>query len=274
VPSSKQARTHIVDRDPHAARPADSAEHPDASGGTFSSVLCASDRTANDQEARRQAKLLASPVGTVELVSASRLTRHGHRMLHDSCEGHDLLALGAGSAAQTAVQHASIPILIARRCPPGTEVTDSILVPVDASPESSHAVELAGRLAAAHGGTVILLTAPRRDAVLQRAIAAGGRILLRATGAAPRVVGAQLARERTVPSAAATVTASLVVLGSAGSEVERSVTADIVGGVGCSVLVVFAGASARSTTRPDSSADAGSDPPPCARDGARCAASA
>jgi nucleotide-binding universal stress UspA family protein len=247
-------------------------------------VLCASDRTANDQEARRQAKLLASPVGTVELVSASRLTRHGHRMLHDSCEGHrmlhdsceghDLLALGAGSAAQTAVQHASIPILIARRCPPGTEVTDSILVPVDASPESSHAVELAGRLAAAHGGTVTLLAAPRRDAVLQRAIAAGGRILLRATGAAPRVVGAQLPRERTVPSPAATVTASLVVLGSAGSEVERSVTADIVGGLGCSVLVVFAGAAARATTRPDSSADAGSDPPPYARDGARCAASA
>ena len=75
-----------------------------------------------------------------------------------------MLALGAGPAARTAVQHAPIPILVARTCPTGTRVTDSILVPVDASAESRCAVELAGRLAAADGATVTILAAPPRDA--------------------------------------------------------------------------------------------------------------
>jgi hypothetical protein len=231
----------VVDRDLHAGQPRDRVTSPEASSGTFRSLLCSVDRTANDQAARRQAELLASPERTVELVSVSQLTRHGDRALHECCEGHDLLALGASPAAQMAVQQAPMPILIARWCPLGTEVTDTILVPVDASPESSRAVELAGRLAAAHGGTVTVLATPPRDPALQRAIAASGRILLRATGAAPRVVGEQLPRERRVPSAAASLTASLVVLGSGDSEIERSATADIVRGLGCSALVVFAG---------------------------------
>jgi len=241
---------HIVERDLHAAQPPDPVERPETSGGTFSSVLCAADRSANDQAARRQAELLTSPDRTVELVSASQLTRHGHRALHDRCEGHDLLALGAGPAAHMAVQNAPISVLIARWCPLGTEVTDTILVPVDASSESSRAVELAGRIAAAHGGTITLLAAPQRDPALQRAIAASGRILLRVTGAAPRVVGEQPPRERTVPSSAATLTTSLVVLGSGGSEIERSGTANIVDGLGCSVLVVFAAGEMGATKAP------------------------
>jgi nucleotide-binding universal stress UspA family protein len=233
--------TRAIDRDLHATQPQDRAARPDASSRTFGSVLCVVDRTANDEAARHQAKLLTSPERTIELVSASRLTRHGLRALHERCEGHDLLALGAGPAAQTAVLQAPIPVLIARWCPLGTKLTDVILVPVDAAPESSRAVELAGRLAAARGGTVTLLATPPRDPALQRAIAASARIVLRTSGAAPRVVGEPLSRERAVPSAAATLSASLVVLGSGDSEIERSLTADIVRRLGCSALVVFAG---------------------------------
>ena len=132
--------SHTVESGMQAAQPAKPAERPDVSGRTLSSVLGAADRTANDQAARHQAELPAYPERTVELVSTSQLTRHEHRTLHDSCEGHDLLA--------------------------------------------------------------------------------------------------QLPRERRVQPAAARLTSSLVVLGSGDSEIERSTTADIVGALGCSALVV------------------------------------
>ena len=229
---------HALDRDPHAAQPADRAERSTEPAGTFGAVLCADDRSANSRAAHDQARLLASPGGTVEPIPAAQLTRHGQRAMHDACEGHDLLALGAGAAALAAVEHAPIPILLARWCPPGTEVTDTILVPVDDSPECSRAVELAGRLAAAHGGTVTIMGAPPRDPALQWAIAASGRILLQTTGVAPRRFGEQLPREHAIPSAAAALTASLVVLGSGSSENARRMTAQIAGWVGCSVLAV------------------------------------
>jgi nucleotide-binding universal stress UspA family protein len=228
----------VLDRDPHAAQPADRAERPTEPAYPFTSVLCGVDNSANARAARDQAELLASPGGTVELVSAPQLTQHGHRALDDGCEGHDVLALGAGAAARAAVEHAPIPILVARWCPLGTRVTDRILVPVDDSLESSRAVELAGQLAAVHGGTVTILGAPPRDAALQRAIAASGRVLLRTTGAAPRLFGEQLPRERAIPSAAVTLNASLVVLGYGSSRTARRMTAQIARDVECSVLAV------------------------------------
>jgi nucleotide-binding universal stress UspA family protein len=160
------------------------------------------------------------------------------RPLSDGCEGHDLLALGGGAAAFAVVEQAPIPILIARRCPLGIEVTDTIVVPVDDSPESSRALELAGLLAAAHGGTVTLVAAPARDPALQRAIAASFGVLLRATGAAPRVFGEPRPPERVIPAAAATLRASLVVLDSGRSPTERRMVALMDGAIGCSVLSV------------------------------------
>jgi nucleotide-binding universal stress UspA family protein len=126
-------------------------------------------------------------------------------------------------------------------------VTDTILVPIDDSPQSSYAVVLAGRLAADHGGTVTVLPAPRRDPSFQRAIAAGGRVLLRATGAAPRVLASQLAPAQSIPSAAASITASLVVLGCGSKEIDRRTAAQVVGSLGCSGLVVPDGRCSRST---------------------------
>ena len=204
----------------------------------FGSVLCALDTSANARAARSHAALLASAGGAVETVSASQLIRYGQRAPHHDCKGHDLLVVGAGVASCAAVLDAPIPILIARCCPLGTQVTDTILVPIDDSPQSSHAVVLAGRLAAAHGGTVTILAAPPRDPSFQRAIAKGGRVLLRATGAAPRVLGNQLPPERSIPSAAASITASLVVLGCGPKPIDRRIAAQVVGSLGCSALVV------------------------------------
>jgi hypothetical protein len=212
------------------------------------SVLCATDRSATAHAARRHAALLASPGAVVKTVSASRLIRQGQRALHGGCKGHDLLVVGASAFSYAAVLHAPIPILIARRCPLGTQVTDTILVPIDDSPQSSHAAVLAGRLAADHGGTVTILPAPPRDPSFQRAIAASERILLRATGAAPRILGNQLPPERSIPSAAASITASLVVLGCATTQIDRRTAAQIVGSLGCSALVVPDGLPGRSRT--------------------------
>jgi nucleotide-binding universal stress UspA family protein len=230
-----------------AVQQADGAGRCAALSGMFSSALCAVETSATDRAARSHAALLAGSTGTVELVLTTELMRHGDRALRDRCEGHDLLALGAGRDAYTAVQHSPIPALIARWCPLGTDVTDAILVPVEDSPASGCAVELAGRLAAAHGGRVTILAAPPRDAALQRAIAASGRILLRATGQAPRVLGNPLSRDRTIPSAAAAINTSLVVLGAGSSDIERSTTARIVGLLGCSVLTVPAAPRIRTT---------------------------
>jgi nucleotide-binding universal stress UspA family protein len=228
---------HVLAGDLHAAEPQNGGR-PGEPDFTFGSVLCGVDRSSNARAARDQAELLASPAGTVEFVPARQVTRHGPRALRDRCEGHDLLALGAGAAARIAVEHAPIPILVARWGAFDTKVTDTILVPVEDSPESSRAVELAGRLAAVHGGTVTILVAPPRDPVLQRAIAASARVLLGATGKAPRLLSEQLSRERAIPSAAVTLSATLVVVGSAGDDTARRMTAQIAGCLACSVLAV------------------------------------
>ena len=205
------------------------------------SVLCAIDRSANAQAACRHAALLASPGGVVETV------RDGQRALHHARKGHDLLVVGAGVASYAAVLNAPIPILVARWCPLGTQVTDTILVPIDDSPQSGHAAVLAGRLAADHGGSVTILRAPPRAPSFQRAIAAGERVLLRATGAAPCVLGNQLPPERSIPSAAASISASLVVVGCGTKEMDRRTAAQVVGSLGCSALVVPDGRCWRST---------------------------
>jgi hypothetical protein len=219
-------------------QPALSIKRPGDPLRVFGSVLRATDRSANAQAARRHAALLACPGGVVETVSESQLIRYGRRAPHDGCKGHDLLVVGAGASSHAAVLNAPIPMLIARWCPLGTQLTDTILVPIDDSPESSHAVVLAGRLAADHGGTVTILPAPPHNPSFQRAIAAGGGVLLRATGAAPRVLGNQLPPERSIPSAAASITASLVVLGCGTKEIDRRTAAQIVGSLGCSALLV------------------------------------
>src|SRR5215217_5088836 len=143
---------HVVDSTHCGGQPALSTKHPVDPVHVFGSVLCAIDRSANAQAAWRHAALLASPGGVVETVSESQLFRHGKPALHHDCEGYDLLVVGAGVASHAAVLSAPIPILVARRCPLGTEVTDTILVTIDDTPQSSHAVVLAGRLAADHSG--------------------------------------------------------------------------------------------------------------------------
>lgn len=178
----------------------------------FRSVICGLDRSVDSRAAREQAVGCAVPDARVEIVRPRKLTGHGRRQLRDACQGHDLLALGAGPEAFAIVKHASIPVLIGRWNPLSPTVTERILVAVDGSPDSDRAVQLAGRLAADHDGTVVVVVTPERDAHLERAIAASRRILLRTTGRLPRVIGKPLARDQAIASAAVDADASLVVL--------------------------------------------------------------
>jgi nucleotide-binding universal stress UspA family protein len=217
-----------VDGEGHAALPA----------GGFRSVLCGVDRGVDSRAAHEQAVWLASAGGTVEVVRAPELTRRGRRALLDACEGHDLLAVGAGAGVLAVVEHAPIPVLIGRWSALDREVTDTVLVAVDDSPASSRAVEFAGLLAADHDGTVMVLVAPARDAALERAIAASRRVLFRITGATAPLLGERLAREDAIPSAALAADASLVVLGTGDSRNSRRMTAQIAGRVQSSVLSI------------------------------------
>jgi sulfide:quinone oxidoreductase len=225
---------------PHAAHTTQTnrVKRPAGRLGVFGSVLCGADRSVASRAAYQKAVLFAGPGGAVEVVPKPRLTRHGERALYDACEGHDLLALGAGAGASAVVERAPIPVLMSRRGPPGTEVTDTILVPVDDSPESRCAVELAGHLASVHGGSIALLVAPRRDPALQRAIAASRRILLQTTGALPTLLGEPLPRERAISATAAAINASLVVLGTGDSTNARRMTAQIAERIEASVLAM------------------------------------
>jgi sulfide:quinone oxidoreductase len=222
----------------HTAQTASGMKHPAERAGVFGSVVCAADRSVDSRAAHQQAVLFAAPGAAIQVVPKPRLTRHGDRALHDACEGHDLLALGAGGGASAVVERAPIPVLMSRWGPPGTEVTDTILVPVDDSPESRRAVELAGRLASVHGGSITLLVAPQRDSALQRAIAASRRILLQTTGALPVLLGEPLPRERAISATAAAINASLVVLATGDSTNARRMTAQIAERIEASVLAV------------------------------------
>src|SRR4051794_33051465 len=204
APSSLAETVDASAADLHGAQASThGAEPPARPPNPFQAIVCANERTGTDDAARHQAALLASPGGTVHLAPTSHLTWHGQRAFDDTCAGYDLLALGAGDMAFTALAYVPIPTLIARLCPLEMQVTDRIVVCVDNSSQSRRAVELAGLLAAIHDGTVTILAVPPSVPALDRAIAASFGVLLRATGSIPRVYGELLPPERTIPSAAA-----------------------------------------------------------------------
>lgn len=205
----------------------------------FASVLCGADNGAIGYAARREAELLASGGGAVQVVPARALIRLGPGELRERCRGHDLLVVANGPGAQRTLEYAPIPALLARWCPAGpAELARSILVVVDERDVSEQPVDFAGRLAARHAGTVTLLPAPRHSPALERALNASERIVMQHTGAAPSVLDRHLPLEQAIAARCADVAASLLVLSTGEHWMPPRTAADLAARVGCSVLAV------------------------------------
>ena len=217
----------VTDRGPGAVRA--------KARSLFASVACVVGRNPMDHAARQQATSLAD-AGEVEYVDTPLL--RSNSALLDRCDGADLLVLGADDDAAALIERASLPLLLARSCPSGAEVTDRILVAVDDKSEPHRAAEVAGRLAARHGGTVAVVPFLEPRGALERATAATSRIVLQAAGSVPRVYGAPTESKRAVLSAVAAMNATLLVLPLGSEASARSNAALIARLVGCSVLVI------------------------------------
>lgn len=204
----------------------------------FTSVLCGADISASGIATRRQAAWLAGPTGAVELVPTATLTRHGPAALAEHCEGHDLLALGAEHGSATLLRDVRIPVLLARWCPPGRDLTDRILVVVSDRVDVTRVAELAARMVRRHRAAVAFVAAPGHSRDLDRALAATSRTMLRTAGVTPRVIGVPAPLELAVQNAAAAAGSSLLVMGVGAGAWDVTLACDVARRAGCSVLTV------------------------------------
>lgn len=211
----------------------------------FRAVLCATDNSVSGIAARRQAEWIADDEHAVEFVPVRAVTMAAPDELMDRCSGRDLLVIGADADAHALVRQLTIPVLFARWCQTGNDVTDSILVAIGQRGGAARAAELAGRLARRHRAAVSLVAVPAASHELTRALATAGRIVLQTTGSAPRIVGDVTPAWISVPRAAAASQASLLVLGIGNDRSERDAASDIARFARCSVLIVPAPVPAR-----------------------------
>jgi len=246
----------------------------------FRRIVCAVDGSAAGSEAARQAAVLAQRdaelllVGVVDddggeakraleeasdfaaergVAATPRLASGGNvpRGLLDASAGADLLVVGGrgdsgaggvllGSAASSAVHTAPLPVLVARPAPDDREFPAVILVATDGSSDSERGIELAGRIATAHGSAVTLIhvsdgqSEPQR--VLVRSVA-----VLREAGVEAATIEEFGSPAHRLTDVARRELASLLVIGSRGLGRGRtlgSVSERVAHEAPCSVLVV------------------------------------
>jgi hypothetical protein len=204
----------------------------------FPSILCGAHNGPTGIAARRQAAWLSGADGVVEIDTPRALTGHGTAVLAERCEGHDLLVLPADETTPRLIPDSPIPVLLARWCPGGHDLTDRILVVVGEHTGSSRAASLAADLANRHRGAVAVVAVPGRSRQLEHALAAAERIIVRTTGAAPAVHDALSRPALAVPGAAARTGASLLVTAIGDDAWEPETASDFGRFSACSVLTV------------------------------------
>ena len=204
----------------------------------FPSILCGTDHGPSGVAARRQAAWVAGEHGTVELVPAGELMACGPEELAQRCLGHDLLVLGSESEAHALFAHAGTPVLLARWCLHGHDLTDEILVAVGGHPGCERAAVLAADLARRYRGSVSVVAVHEHSRELRRALAATSRIILCGAGHVPRVLGEPAPPEIAVPEAANEIGATMLVLGIGEDAWDAEVARTIARGVACSVLAI------------------------------------
>ena len=247
-------------------------------GTAFSRIVCAVDGSAAGREAARQAAILAQPGTELLLVAvvdddggiaeqaleettdlaaehgvaaSARLVRGGnvaHALLDASADA-ELLVVGEradaaagdvvlGSTASSAVHTAPLPVLVARPAPDGREFPAAILAATDGSPDSERAVELAGRVAAAHGSAITLhVNDGQSQSVLERGVA----LLREQVGVEAATIEEFGSPPQRLTEVARREPASLLIVGSRGlgrGPTLGSVSERVAHEAPCSVLVV------------------------------------
>jgi len=254
------------------------ADHPSVtSRELFSRILCLTDRSAGGAEAVRQAAVLAGtgaaidlmsiapsrPPGTprpqaaqiealvegCELAAARAVTCTPHIVeaedeptaVLESWADHDLVVVPAGGTAAGVLSCTPGSLLIARTPPGGSPFPESVLVAVDGSPESHAAARLGARLAARQHAIVTLVATPEHDSSHQHALEHVVRTVERITGKRPLILDEYRAAVPSILYAAASVEASVIVMGRRPGHPGRSISAEVASAAPCSVLVVRAG---------------------------------
>jgi nucleotide-binding universal stress UspA family protein len=168
-----------------------------------------------------------------------------------TARGHDLLAVGCheitgprgvslGPVTSAAVEMAGRSVLVARRMP-DTSAVDSLLVAVDGSPAAHRATLYAAEIAARHGSSIALIAAPDCDEAHRRALAEDSAAVAAVTGVEPLILDEHRPAAPAIVAAAASLGASLIVLGSRGVREARprpSVSQQVARTAACSVLIV------------------------------------
>jgi nucleotide-binding universal stress UspA family protein len=237
----------------------------------FGAVLCVTDGSPASTEAVRRAARLAGDGGRLDLLAlapdppqgrprpqaaqiealvsatavASRERVHANVQIAETSDGpatvaarargHDLLVLPPGRLARAMVARAELPVLVAR---PGPQALDSVLVAVDGTAQAHAAALLGAELAARDDAQLALVATPEHDAAHQHALQRDAAAVERITGRRPLILDEHGPPVTSIVGAAATLKASLIVLGSRPEHHADSVSAQVAERATCSVLVL------------------------------------
>jgi nucleotide-binding universal stress UspA family protein len=152
--------------------------------------------------------------------------------------GRDLLVVPAGPQAAAVLSEETGSVLVARPVPDGRGLLDSVLIAVDGSPEAHTAAQLGSRLALSERTMIALVASPEHDARHQGALQADAATIEGATGRRPLILDEHGPPTASIVQAAASIEATLIVLGSRPGHPVDSVSAQVAGRAACSVLVL------------------------------------
>ena len=208
------------------------------SASLFGRVVCVTERSEGGAEAVRQAAVLGGTGGELELLALAPDPAHQAEAVLERCEGRGLLVVPAGPLARTILPRATIPVLVARTVPSGGDFPGSVLVAVDGTPEAHDAARLGARLAAHGHATVALVASPEHDASHQSALQHDAETVERLSGRWPLILDEHGAPAPSILAAAASLEASLIVLGSRPGRPAAGVSCEVAEAASCSVLVL------------------------------------
>jgi nucleotide-binding universal stress UspA family protein len=231
----------------------------------FARILCAIDGSPGSGEAAHQARVLAGTHARLTFLTVGEHAVHvggaeRHIISHDpdpgrailkAARGHDLLVLGAhgehrlsgyrlGSTAVAALRGAPVPVLAARRPPPGAPFLSHILLASDGSPAMGPAVALAAALAHHHSAAVTLVHVGDDDRALRHELGGQASAVWAATGVEPVTLRLAGHRATRIAELARELPASLIIAGSrrlTGFPALASVSAHVSASAPCSLLV-------------------------------------